>query len=214
MSNFEEWGVCRTPEISDALDRLGCGGRNFAPDIRPILDRPLLAGRARTVQLCPGETDEDYDQLIGALTALIESLEPGDVPVVSCGLPARYCVTGEILSLAAQLRGAPGLVTDGYARDVAATRDRGFAVYCAGPNPVSFVKRARVLSVGEPVLCGGVPVTEGDLIFGDYDGCVAVPSAHAPAVLDMVRADVETDGKMIAALESGTPLGEVLAATH
>ena len=212
--DLEKWENAETPAVADALDRLGCSGQVLSGELRPLDTASVLVGRARTMQFGPGETQQDYDELMQAMTGFLDSLQPGDVPVVACGLPRRYTIIGEILATAAQVRGSPGWVTDGLIRDAKGIRGIGYHVFCAGFSPLSFIKRARIISVDKPVICGGVPVDPGDRIIGDMDGCVAIPRAHESEVLAMLQADVATDVKMRAALRAGQALADVLAETH
>ena len=55
--------------------------------------------------------------------ALVDDLQPGDVAVFACGGPTdRVAPWGELLSTAAQVRGAAGCLTDGLVRDTKAIR--------------------------------------------------------------------------------------------
>ena len=38
--------------------------------------------------------------------------------------------------------------------------------------------------LGEPVEIGGIVVRTGDLVHGDYGGCVAIPKANHPWIVD------------------------------
>ncbi|MEQ8838922.1 MAG: hypothetical protein RID07_19100, partial [Lacipirellulaceae bacterium] len=76
------WEKAETPAIADALDRLGKSSQVLDPTVRALDGSGVLVGRARTMQFAPGETEQDYDELMERLTAFIESLQPGDVPVV------------------------------------------------------------------------------------------------------------------------------------
>ena len=67
---------------------------------------------------------------------LVDDLAPGDVAVFACGGPTdRIAPWGELLSTAAQVRGATGCVTDGLVRDVGRIRAMGFPVFHGGIGP-------------------------------------------------------------------------------
>jgi regulator of RNase E activity RraA len=166
------------------------------------------------MQFGSGTTEQDYEELIECMTDFIESLKPGEIPVVACGWPNRYTIIGEVLATAAKMRGSPGWVTDGFIRDSRGIKGIGYQVFCSGFSPISFIQRAKVISVDKPVICGGTPVSPNDVIVGDRDGCIAIPQSCTSEVFDMVRADVATDVKMRNALSAGKPLREVLAETH
>ena len=67
---------------------------------------------------------------------LIDSLQPGDIPVFACGNPVRIAPWGELLSTAARARGAAGAVMDGCTRDIKAIRAMGFPVFHGGIAPL------------------------------------------------------------------------------
>jgi 4-hydroxy-4-methyl-2-oxoglutarate aldolase len=142
--------------------------------IRPLFS-PVgrVCGPAFTVRCPPG------DNLM--LHAAIYRAEPGSVIVVQAG-DADYAMAGGNVCAVAQRRGISAFVIDGVIRDLAEVREMGFAVFARGVIPVPGVKRA-VLPLGEPVRCGGVTVSAGDLVVADEEGVVVVPAARQQQVL-------------------------------
>ena len=63
-----------------------------------------------------------------------------------------------------------------------------------------------------PVSIGGVLVSPGDMLLGDADGLVAVPSARALEVLDTARGIAESESRIRAAVTAGARLDEARAA--
>ena len=128
-------------------------------------------------QVEPGE--DPYEVEI----ALVDDLKPGDVAVFACGGPTdRIAPWGELLSTAAQVRGAAGCVTDGLVRDVKPIRAMGFPVFHGGIGPLDSKGRGKMMEMDCRVVCAGVEVAPGDYIFGDCDGVVVVPQAAAEEV--------------------------------
>jgi regulator of RNase E activity RraA len=171
-----------TAVLSDALDELGIRDRAMREYIRPLSPDFVCVGWARTI-LCMDVhrmTEDPYKLEIEAM----DSLLPGEIAVVSTGNSVRNAPWGELLSTAAMARGARGAVVDGLVRDVKKIFGLGFPVFARGMKPVDSRGRGLVMDYNVPVECGGVVVTPGDLIVGDYDGVVAVP---AEAVADAVR---------------------------
>ena len=80
----------------------------------------------------------------------------------------------------------------------------GRAPAIAGFGPASFG------AIGEPVICGGVPVNTGDLIFGDDDGLTVVPWAKVEGVLDLAMRNIAFDDKERAWIESGRTVFDLL----
>lgn len=50
--------------------------------------------------------------------------------------------------------------------------------------------------------CGGIPVHSGDIIVGDENGVIVVPSADAPAVLERLPTIEEKEQRRLA-IEAG-----------
>ena len=98
-----------------------------------------------------------------------------------CDAP-RVGVLGRLLSNA-RGRGGAGVVTDGGARDYAEIVSLGFPVFCRGLTPYDSQGRMDGTARDVSITCGGVAVAPGDLIYGDADGVVVVPSAMAEEVI-------------------------------
>lgn len=174
--------VLYTAVISDALDDLGFRDHAMTEHLRPVGPAVKFAGWARTIA-CMDMYHVDDDPY-GMEIEAIDSILPGEVVVVSTGGSRRNAPWGELLSTAAIARGARGAVIDGLVRDVGRIRELAFPLFAAGMKPVDSKGRGRVVSYNQPVECAGVLVTPGDLVFGDLDGIVTVPSA---LVQDVVR---------------------------
>ena len=163
--------------LSDTLDSLGLMQQAMKPFMRPLDDTLQLIGRARTglympVYAPPAKGENPYEVEI----ALVDDLAPGDVVVLACDGPTeRIAPWGELLSTASVARGAAGCVTDGLVRDLKQIREMGFPVFCGGIGPLDTKGRAHMVERDVPVMCAGVTVRRGDLVFGDVDGVVVIP---------------------------------------
>ncbi len=115
-----------TALLSDVMDGLGAMHQALPPRVRPLDDASIMVGRARTAlfadvyDVATGENP--YENEI----RLIDSLRPGDIPVFACGGTGRIAPWGELLSTAAAMRGAAGVLMDGLVRDVRAIRKMAF----------------------------------------------------------------------------------------
>jgi regulator of RNase E activity RraA len=195
--------------ISDILDGLGYRNQVMEAAIRPIDpgSRQALVGRVATIQCAPQYElpDEPYTALIAALDAL----QADDVAVVATGgfLGAAYW--GELFSNAAFARGARGSVIDGYHRDTRKILDLGYPVFSNGARPFDIAGRATVVSSGRPVVCGGVLVRPGDIIFAEIDGIAVIPAEVADETVARAFEKVATEDKCRDELRAGALLGEV-----
>jgi 4-hydroxy-4-methyl-2-oxoglutarate aldolase len=120
----------------------------------------------------------------------------------------RASYWGELLATAARWRGARGIVADAYTRDTLALIEMGFPTFAAGIHCADSLGRIDVDAVGVTVECGGVEVAPGDLVLGDYDGVVVIPSALAEEVIGQAEEKVEGENRVREKLAEGMPVAE------
>jgi regulator of RNase E activity RraA len=178
------FGAFDTPAISDRMNRLYAmaqGIRNLTHDHLRIL------GPACTVKVYPG------DNLM--VHKALDIAQPGDVIVIDTSASAMTAAAGDLISTKARHRGVAGFVVDGLVRDLEEIRALGdFPVYARGVTPIGPLHRGPG-EINYPVSVGGIVVFPGDIIVGDLNGVVVVPSGIAPELLDRltVQAAKETD---------------------
>lgn len=196
--------------LSDVMDSLGLVRRAMRPYIRPLDDNLVMAGRARTGLYMPAYSLREGENPYEVEIALVDDLRPTDVVVLACNGPTeRIAPWGELLSTAAQSRGAAGCVTDGLVRDVKQTRAMGFPVFHGGIGPLDTKGRARMVERDVAVECGGVEIRSGDIVFGDVDGVVVIPQAHEMEVIDKAITKVTGETNTRDALRKGESLADV-----
>ena len=195
--------------ISDILDQLGYRHQVMTAQIRPIdlAFQGAVVGRAATVRYAPQYEvpPEPYTTIIAA----IDALQPGDVPVLATGGLESATFWGELFSNAARARGARGAVMDGYHRDTRKILQLGFPVFSTGSRPVDVAGRAQAVDFGRPVVCGGVLVRPGDIIFAEIDGIVVIPQEVARETVDRAFQKVATEDRARMDLRAGALLSQV-----
>ena len=137
-----------------------------------------------------------------ALAAAVSLCAPGDVLVAATDGFSGCSVVGDLLLGIAKNRGALGFVTDGVVRDVTDIQALGFPAFAAGVSPNSPARNGPG-TVGLPVVCGGVPVTAGDIVVGDPDGVVIVPRVDTGAVLAQLTIVRANEARMLKAVQGG-----------
>jgi 4-hydroxy-4-methyl-2-oxoglutarate aldolase len=165
----------------------------LSPDLRPVWAGARLCGPAFTVQGAGG------DNL--ALHHAVPQAPPGSVLVADLG-GARFGHWGEVLTVAAQHRGLAGLLIDGGVRDAAELQELDFPVFSRNNSILGTRKDFRGV-FGRPVTVGGVTIHDGDLVVGDVDGVVALPSADVDGILDRADARVAHENELMAQLRQG-----------
>lgn len=167
LRELSELGVATCFEASGARGAMD-------PAIHPMWNGARVCGPAYTAR-CQGR-----DNL--AIHRSIEFLSSGEILVVAVGgLLAGYW--GGILTLAAQVKGAAGLVIDGGIRDSEEIAESGFPVFARGTGLFRCVKNEPG-DLQVPISCGGALVRPGDIILGDGDGVIVI----APERIDEVLA--------------------------
>lgn len=183
------WLALGTSTIYEA-SRLPCA---LDPGLRPAWPGAEVSGPAFPVLCMPG------DNL--AIHRAVEVAPTGFVLVVAGG--ARLVgYWGEVLTRAAQRQGINGLVIDGGVRDIDALERLAFPVFARGVSMLGTDKSA-VGSIGEPVDLAGAVVTMGDLVVGDRDGVVCIPSGELPRVLAASQTRRATEVAMIEMIGAG-----------
>jgi len=176
--------------IADARGREG----GLDPAIRPVIDRCRFAGSAVTVSAGP------KDNL--AAWAALELCREGDVVAISTGGYLGAAVIGDVYAGVARNRGVVAIITDGLVRDAEGLAEIGIPVFARGLSPASPFKRGPG-EVGLPIALGGQRIECGDLLAGDRDGIVHVPSRDVEAMLGALDAVREKERAMDEMVQSG-----------
>ncbi|MBS0535088.1 MAG: RraA family protein [Proteobacteria bacterium] len=201
-----------TPVLSDVLDSLGRTAQAMTPNIRPLDETQVLIGRARTgaymaVADAGAEGENPYELEI----KLIDDIKNGEIPVLGCAGNLTIAPWGELLTTATRMRGGVGCVTDGLTRDVRFIRDMKFPVFCGGIGPLDSRGRGKMQEIDRPMLCGGVRVRSGDIVFGDVDGVVVIPREIEDKVFEAAFRKVEGENRSRDELLQGRLLADVYA---
>lgn len=200
-----------TSVLSDCLDSVGHRHQALPSRIRPLDDELVMVGRARTAAFMEVYHHEPGTNPYELEIALIDSLQPGEIPVFACSNPVRVAPWGELLSTAARARGAAGALMDGCTRDIKAIRAMKFPVFHGGIAPLDSKGRGRIMVLDVPVACGGVMVATGDLVFGDADGVVVIPRTIEAELLALAFDKVKGEKSTLSDLQRGDKLADVFA---
>jgi regulator of RNase E activity RraA len=174
-----------TATLSSQLHRRGFrqlvmrGVLPLRPDLR-------LAGRAFTLRYIPAREDlehsAEFDNRTNKQRLAVEQVGPGDVLVIDARGDTRAGTLGNILATRIAHRGAAGIVTDGAFRDSPNIRAIDLPTYAGGAHPnISFTVH-HPIDINVPIACGGVAVLPGDVIVGDAEAVIVIPSAIAEEV--------------------------------
>ncbi len=169
-------------EVRDRCDGfIGGNIHSVFPDLPPMVGHALTI----TVTNQPGPVmgREGWWRMWEALDAM-----PAPAVLVFqdiSGAPERVAFCGEVMATYATRLGAVGLVTDGGVRDLAEVRALGFHYFA--PFPVVSHANFGIVDVGVPVTLDGQAISTGEILHGDANGIVIVPTATLDGLPDEVE---------------------------
>jgi 4-hydroxy-4-methyl-2-oxoglutarate aldolase len=204
--NVDRAGRLDTASLSDALDRLGINGQCYR--IAPRDGSFRMAGRAYTVLYGPASTPP------GTVGDYIDDVPEGCVIVLDNGGRDNATVWGDILTEIAHRRRIAGTVIDGVCRDVAMCVKLGYPVYSRGAWMRTGKDRVQVEATNVPVNIGDVRVMTGDLLRGDADGVIVIPSEHEEKVLAAAEEIEVAENRIREAVRGGSRLDEARRANR
>jgi len=169
----------------------------FMEGVRQMTPGKRLAARARTLRFLPPRKDLQRDTQKGEQSPEYVAggrCGPGDALVIDLA-GARYTAAGgDVKLVQLQMNRADGLVTDGAIRDLDVLEDEGYGLTIFAKDRTPTGARPGAAGPADEnidIQCGGVLVRPGDVVVGDDDGVVVVPSWCAEEV---VRVTEETEG--------------------
>jgi 4-hydroxy-4-methyl-2-oxoglutarate aldolase len=164
------------------LARLGsatvyeAGGRRgyVDVDLHQILPGSRVAGPARTVAC-----GQDDNLMVHAVMA---TLQPGEVIVLTMPQPRPVALVGDLLATQALAHGAAGMLIDASVRDVEELAELGLPIWARWIR-VKGAEKDTAGTIGEPVAVGGVTIRQGDVLVLDADGVAVVEQERVDDVL-------------------------------
>lgn len=196
--------------VSDALDRLKLTG--VSQGLGAQSGGRRIAGRVVTVKLGQGAPPPGPARHLGATA--VEASGPDNVIVVEQRTGVHAGSWGGLLTLAAQVRGVAGVVSDGLVRDIDEAAALDFPIYSKGRTAVTARSRLVELGTNVPVTIGEVQVAPGDYVIADGSAVIFVSADHIDRVLDEAEAIAAKEADMARALLKGVPVGDVMGGAY
>lgn len=172
--------------ICTALFKRGLRNQ-FIQDVHPVAPKGRnMVGQAFTLRYIPAREDlngiEVFKNPQHPQRAAVETCPQDHVLVMDSRKDPRAASAGDILVTRLMVRGAAGIVTDGGFRDSPEIGRLDFHAYHNRPAPPTNITRQQALDINVPVGCGDAPVWPGDVIVGDDEGVVVIPSLIADEI--------------------------------
>ncbi len=197
---------CYSAVLMDVMDQMGIRVQCMSPSIRPLVPTMRTWGEAATLYFETVAAVPEKPYLIEM--EAIDALQQGQVLVSACNSPTLSAAWGGLLTSGAMGRKAVGVVTDGGARDYNEVVELGFPTFCAGLTPYDSMGRMDAVERGEPVVCAGIRVRPGDLVYADVDGVVVVPQEAVDEVVERAWEKVQGESKVREELKAGASVVE------
>lgn len=181
--------------IFDANKKL----RVMDPGIQPVNPGIKMIGIARTVH-CIGD-------FLTVMKALYDAKE--DEVLVIDAKGDKIALAGELFTAEAQRKKLAGIVIDGGCRDVKQIRKTNFPVFARCITPKAGTS-SKIFSTQIEINCGAVPVSPGDILFGDDDGIIVMSDAEITEILDTAEGIQQKEEKVAMRLKDNESLVDML----
>lgn len=173
------------------------GIQHFLSSKIKSLNGGSFLGYAKTLKLKSLSAEEKNPNLShwkGIFDALgsYEFINPGDVIVVSSDIKDK-AYFGDLNAHFAYRNGAVGVVVDGYTRDVDRVSQIGLPVFAHGRIPDDIRYEGTLEEMNMPIKINDVFISNNDLIFGDSDGVITIPSKNWPFVLKEAKKSLKKE---------------------
>ena len=197
-----------TAVVGDVLDKMGWR-RQFLPQaIGPLKPDMKVIGRAMPVL----EADIFDDSVrspggvgakpFGLMLEALDDLRPNEVYVATGG-SFRYAFWGELMATRARYLRAAGAVLNGFVRDAAGIEALGFPTFSCGLYAQDQGPRGKVIDFRVSIEIEGVRIAPGDLIFGDREGVLVIPSEVAADAIQAALEKASTENRVAIAIRHG-----------
>jgi 4-hydroxy-4-methyl-2-oxoglutarate aldolase len=195
--------------ISDVMDDMGFTKQIMSAGIKAVSPGTKLLGSALTVETTWHPRYKKFSKFsYEPLFGIFDNISPGSVITIATQGRTSAACWGELVSNAARIRGAAGFVTDGCVRDVSQILEISppFPVFSEMFTPVRSEGRLEYGRTNIPVVCGGVKVQPGDVIFGDRDGVAVIPAGIVAQVIETAEDTVRRESAFRRDVRNGTQL--------
>ena len=188
-----------TPTLSNAIETLHV--RPMSEGFTPCQIRCLfpefgrMVGYAVTAQVeTMTEAVRDWNMFLALYEAVRQCPKPAIVAFQEVGPHPDYAVhCGEVMATILQRLGAEGLVSDCAVRDIPEVRAMHFRYFARGA--AASHAYFRIVRVAVPIQVQGLDIRPGDLLHGDENGLIVVPTEtldKLPAAVEAVRTKERT----------------------
>ena len=177
------------------------------PGFMRVSGRSVL-GVAKTLELKKLNKKDDWKGIYTAL-GTYNFIRPGDVIVVQNEVK-NSAYFGDLNANIAIRSGAIGAIVDSYTRDSAELNSLEFSVFARGVYCDDIKYEGTVSAINRPIKIGGVTINNGDYIYADDDGVLAIPKDQWPALRTEAMASLKKEFDVRYAIIMGEDVEKVI----
>jgi regulator of RNase E activity RraA len=196
--------------VGDTLDKQNLLHQYLPPQIQPLSRDMVLIGRAMPVlsgdvfqEKIEGSANELSAKPFGLMLEAVDDLNRNEI-YVNTGSSPRNALWGELMSVRARKRGARGAVLNGYVRDTKAILAMEYPTFGFGSYGQDSAPRYKVHDFRIPIEISGVLIRPGDILFGDIDGVVVIPSEVETETFSLALEKMRGERSVRRELEEGS----------
>lgn len=197
-----------TPVVGDILDQMGYYHCFLPPEIKGITPDMKIAGKAMTVLM--HDVFEPQKKPFGLMTEALDQLRKNEIYLATGGTK-RCAYWGELLTATARTRGAAGAVLNGWHRDTPQILSQNWPVFSCGGFAQDSSVRTQVVDFRCRIEIGGIPINDGDYLFGDVDGILVIPKEVHEEVFEKALEKAAGEKAVRKAIEGGMSSTEAFA---
>jgi regulator of RNase E activity RraA len=160
------------------------------PGFQRVSGRSVL-GVAKTLELRRLKKGDDWQGIYTAL-GTYNFIRPGDVIMVQNHVKDK-AYFGDLNANIAVRSGAVGAVVDSFTRDSAELNGLEFSVFAKGISCDDIKYEGTVHAMNKPIKIGDVTINNGDTVYADDDGVLAIPKALWPEIRDEALATLKKE---------------------
>ncbi len=200
QAKIDELKTYNTPNVSDALDKLGISGQAYG--IKPLQFGTRAVGPVFTVKYLPaGLVKTGAGQYL-------DDVPEGYVVVLDNEGRTDCTSWGDIMTKVAIRNKVAGTVINGVCRDVDVILGLKYPMFSKGYYMRTGKDRSAQAAVNVPVSVGGCAVYPEDIAVADESGVIFVPVSKLDQVLELIRNVYAAEEKIEEAVNNGMRLDE------
>ena len=198
-----------TALVGDVLDQMGYLHQFLPPQFSPLDEKMVVIGRAMTVLEADVYVERSQNSVtplmgkpFGLMFEAVDDLKEDEVYICT-GASQNYALWGGLMSTRAIKLKAAGAVVSGYSRDSNEILRLKFPTFSYGAYAQDQGPRGKVIDYRCPIEIGGIPIEDGDLVYGDRDGVLIIPKLVVDEAFTLAIEKARGEKLVKKALEEG-----------